>query len=166
MKYLLLLLLSSSLFAAEDPCSLNFDAATSVFDPNPKLYKSLSPLNKNAKKKLLTQTATTLKGTTITYTTGGCTHYAATFKIHPAKLNAQKPEDLFTQTVNELKDIPAKDKGEINILTDALDKKNWKKLKLEDGQYDLPCGDATCTLKTIKVKGVDSDIEISYDFPL
>ncbi|AUN97182.1 hypothetical protein DOM21_15755 [Bacteriovorax stolpii] len=169
MKYLLILLflsLSLALYAAEDHCTYNFADAKSIFDQNPKLYQNITPVNKDQKNKILTQTITTPKGTVITYKKGGCAHYAFSFLIRPRKLNAKKPERIFIQALRELRAIPAVDKTEINILNEALDRTKWKSIKFENGQYNLSCGDATCALKTIKVKGVESDIEISYDFAL
>lgn len=162
----MLFLLSFSLFAAEDPCTYNFAGAKSIFDQNPKLYQSLSPVKKDDKKKILTQTVTTAKGTTITYTKGGCAHYAFSFLIRPKKLQNKKPERLFIQTLRELRAIPATDRSEINILNEALDRTNWKTIKLTDGEYKLPCGDANCSLEVIKEKGVERDIKVSYDFAL
>lgn len=168
LKFFILLLLSlpAYSFAEEDFCSFNFSGAQSLFEQNPKLYQSISPVDKDNKNKILTQTVTTHKGTVITYTKGGCAHYSFSFLIRPKKLNAKKPEKIFIQTLRELKAIPAKDRSEINILNESLDRTKWKDIKLVNGQYRLSCGDASCSLEVIKVKGVERDIKVSYSFAL
>ena len=77
------------------------------------------PVLKDNKDKILTQTITTHKGTVITYTKGGCTHYSFSFLIRPKKLNAKRPEKLFVLTLRELRAIAANDRSEINILNES-----------------------------------------------
>lgn len=165
MKALLLFLVSFPLLA-DDHCSFNFDGAKSAFKQNAKLYQKMSPIKKDNTKKILTQTVTTATGTVVTFTKGGCAHYAYSFKIRPKKITHKKPEKLFIQTLRELRALPLEDQNEVGIFTSALDRTKWKTIKFQDGHYDLDCGDATCELKTIKEKEVEREIEISYDFAL
>ncbi|MBC7712399.1 MAG: hypothetical protein H7177_03620 [Rhizobacter sp.] len=179
MKILLLLsALSFSLFSQEKPktistplannvdaCALNFPKLKSAFKQDPALYKGLTPVEQDLRLRTLRQGVVLNNGTEIRMIKSGCSHYIFLINIRPTEIKSMKAEYLFELAVLQLKLIPVeKDEAfNIKLITNALDKRNWPAIKLQSDIYSLPCGEALCTLRTIRDNGTPRDIEIIYD---
>ena len=112
----------------------------------------------------MAETATLSNGTKITYTVGGCSHFAFAYKFESIPGGVpEKPDDPFALPLKLIAAIPYRDQFDGEILVKALKEKQASGNAVfdEEGKTALPCGDALCNLTL----GKDS-VTIDYDFAI
>lgn len=149
----------------ENGCTQNFTNNKGLFIQDKKRFKSMTPLEKDPVKQTIKQGVITGGGTEIRYIMSNCTHKIIVINMAPKRLQAAMPHHAFRQASTLLSNFQSdRDQlAEIYPLRKALVRNNWEQIKSENGQFILPCVDAKCTLKIIKVDGVDKEIELTYD---
>lgn len=159
MKHIWLLIpvlfLASPALAQEDECLLQLDSLTPVME------NSTSNLDKEALS--LTETTQLEDGTKITYTAGGCAHYAFdfTFENIPGGVPAE-PDDPFAYALALLDRAPLKDTAIAEILQRSLKEQQEKGFAaFENNKTEFSCGDAFCALEL-----APEHVTIGYDFAM
>jgi len=146
-------------------CTQKFSNTKGLFIQDKKRFKSMTPLEKDFDKQNLKQGVVTGSGTEIRYAMANCTHKIIVINITPKKLQGSLPHHVFRQVSTILSNFQSdrQQMEEISPLRKALARNNWEQIKNENGTFTLPCTDAKCTLKVIKVDGVDREIELTLD---
>jgi hypothetical protein len=163
MKKIILFSVALVLFspvAAKAECMIGKDALVPVMKHNAPAHKVRLTDGGQG----MAETATLSDGTKITYTVGGCSHFAFAYKFENIPGGVpEKPDNPFALPLKLIAAIPYRDQFDGNILIKALKEKQASGNAAfdEEGKTDLPCGDAFCNL-TI---GKDS-VTIDYDFAI
>lgn len=146
-------------------CTQKFSNTKGLFIQDKKRFKSMTPLEKDFDKQILKQGVVTGSGTEIRYAMANCTHKVIVINITPKRLQGSLPHHIFRQVSTILSNFQSdrQQMEEIYPLRKALVRNNWEQIKSENEQFILPCTDAKCTLKVIKVDGVDREIELTLD---
>jgi hypothetical protein len=149
----------------ENGCTQNFTNNKGLFIQDKKRFKSMTPLEKDLDKQTIKQGVITGSGTEIRYIMSNCTHKIIVINMTPKRIQAAMPHHAFRQasTIMSAFQSDRDQLAEIYPLRKALVRNNWEQIKNENGLFILPCVDAKCTLKVIKVNGVDKEIELTYD---
>jgi hypothetical protein len=147
-------------------CTQNFSNTRGLFIQDEKRFKSMTPLEKDFDKQIVKQTVVTGSQTEIRFTMSNCTHKMIVINLVPKKIQSALPHHVFRQALTLLSSIQAdrEQKEEIYPLKKALARNNWQEIKNENDLFILPCKDAKCTLKVIKVDGVDKEIQLTLDY--
>jgi hypothetical protein len=156
---------STPLLNNEEACALNFTKLKSAFSQNQSLFNSITPEEKDARLRTLKQAVILKNGTEVRMIKSGCTNYIFLINIRPNDFKSMQAEYLYQLASDQIKLIPVEKDEEFNmkLILNALDKKNWPAIKLDNDIYYLPCPGAMCTLRTIRENGSPRDIEIIYD---
>lgn len=151
----------------EDHCSFDFVNAKSAFDQNSKDFISVRKISRNEKDKVLRQRAILKNGKIkVDFTTGGCAHYSYSFNYYlNIKQKTFTSDEAFKKAVELLKATPttAEGKAQTTTLIEALEQATMNKIfRPPNSIYDVPCGDAQCSLDA----SVKRQLKISYSFAL
>lgn len=146
-------------------CTMNFANYQSLFIQDKKRYLELTELEKDYEKQTLKQGAIMGNGTKVRFVKSTCNNYAIIINMTPKKIQNALPHHLYRQTSQLMEhfQLDLKQFYEIAPLKKSLVRNNWSQIKADGDQYILPCVGAKCTLKVIKVDGVDKEIEVTYD---
>src|SRR5688572_13613820 len=144
---------------AEDDCILNLEALQPVMRAD--LQDHAVDLNRE--ERTLTETATLDDGTKVTYTVGGCAHFAFSYTFENMPGGMPSSGDPIALLLELFATLPFRDNFDADILVNALKEKqdSGNAAFDETGKTDLPCGDAVCVL-TLK----HAAVTVSYDFAL
>ncbi len=100
---------------------------------------------------------------TVTYTVGGCAHYNISFKFQGTQLKKANASKKLSRAEALLKSLVLNDNKEKSLFLKALAEAKKKKLTpAQAGEYQLPCGDALCTLTDRD----NFEVLLSYSFAL
>jgi hypothetical protein len=162
MKFLLPLLVLSiaPAQAVEQKCELDFPGLSSPFEQKSKEWKKLEKEVRDGEERRISQAGVLKSGQKVEATIGGCAHlnYEITFE----GVKEQGTDALFAEMAMLLAQTPLR-KDFVATWEEGLKKENRPKVKtVAKGQYDLPCGDATCRLDAQELPRVS----LSYDLPL
>ncbi len=159
---LFILLISFSAMAETDGCSFNFSEFHSLLEQKSKKFKNMKPESKDEISKTLTQEATLRTGEKILFVGGGCAHMGYAFVYSKVKVKGKKTQDQFKKARDLLiyTDIRQGYKDSMLKGLEAVLKNPIKKSKTD--VYDLPCGDALCTLDLSQ----KNSMKIGYSFAL
>ena len=148
-----------------EACKLNFPKLKSIFFQNSSSYLSTTPVQKDSRLRTLRQGVILKNGTEVRMIKSGCTHYIFFLNLRPVEIKSRQAEYLYELAKDQLELIPVEKDEEFNIklLTNALDKRNWKDIRFDRDIYTLPCPEAHCTLRVIRENGQPRDLEIIYD---
>lgn len=132
----------------------------SIFTKESKYYKKIysSTLKTNGFEDKAELTDNTL----VKFNIGGCNHYAFSFEFHNSSFKIFNKSEAIDKVSHLVKNLVVTDNDFIETFTVALEKARAD--KVEDmnstipGHYELPCGDASCFIKS--EKGV---LTIGYD---
>lgn len=149
-----------------DECAYDFPNAKSALDVKSEDFLSVKKPIRNNKKKTLTQKAVLKKDKVkITFVTGGCAHYNYSFTYSNLKINDWLPDVAFKHAIELLKATPTTTEGQAltKTLIENLESSAMNKIfRPPNSVYDVPCGDAECTLDA-SVKG---QLTTTYSFAL
>lgn len=150
----------------ENGCTQNFSNTKGLFIQDKKRFKSMTALEKDFDKQIVKQGVITGAQTEIRFVMSNCTHKIIVINLIPKKLQSAMPHHVFRQASTILSNFQSdRDQlADIYPLRKALVRNNWEQIKNENGLFILPCVDAKCTMKVIKVDGVDKEIELTLDY--
>ncbi len=160
-----LLVFGFSTFAqADDGCIFNFDGFRSPLDGQHYTVKRASPVVRDEVKKVLRQDVTLDNGVKVEFSGGGCAHVGYSFTYSGFNQKPKNLDELVYLSLSLMVETPT-------VQTDHL-KDGWmrnltisrrsKIVESSKGVYDVPCGDANCSLDT----SVRGKISVTYDFAL
>ena len=167
----LFLLLSFNAFSQEavapnpNGCTMDFNQVYSFFIQNPKLFLSMTPIEKDYTKQTLKQGVIMGNGTEVRFIKSACTKLAFVITLVPKKVLYNKPHHVYRQTLQLMEKFLV-ERDEFILLSTikkALHRNNWNNIKIENDVHILPCEGAKCTLKVNKENGQDKEIELTYD---
>ena len=151
----------NSAIASED-CSFNFKDFHSIIDNKSKKFKSIKPETKDEISKTVTQKAKLKSGEDVLFIGGGCAHFSYSFNYSNLRIKSKKIQDLFKKAYDLLVSTEVV-KNYTNPLISSLDKALKAPIKKSKTEvYDLPCGDAMCSLDLSS----KTSIKINYSFIL
>lgn len=149
-----------------DDCAYDFPNAKSALDAKSKDFSLVKNVVKNNKEKVLTQKAVFKKDKTkVEFTTGGCAHYSYSFTYSNFGQTEFTSDQAFKKAIELLKATPTTVEGQAltKTLIENLESAAMNKIfRPPNATYDVPCGDAQCTLDA-SVKGI---LKTSYSFAL
>lgn len=149
-----------------DECSYDFPNAKSALDAKSKDFSSVKKVVKNNKKKVLTQKAVFKKDKAkVEFTTGGCAHYSYSFSYSNLGQPEFTADQAFKKAIEMLKATPTTVEGQAltKTLIENLEVAAMNKIfRPPNAVYDVPCGDAQCTLDA-SVTGI---LKANYSFAL
>jgi hypothetical protein len=145
---------------AADDCALDLAALESkLIHDAPGVKSVAAPRVEN---RHLTETVRLADGVTVTFSIGGCAHFAYLFDYDLPSALSGSVADRLEATAKLLERTPARDGMAVDLA-----KKVRAKLAAgvgaepSDGPWSLDCGDAVCEV-ALKPSGV----QVGYDFPL
>ena len=151
---------------SSDECTYDFANAKSALDAKSKVYASVKKVVTNTKQKVLTQKAVFKKGkATVEFTTGGCAHHSYSFTYTNLGQSSFTSDQAFQKAIEMLKVTATTVEGQAltKTLIENLEQAAMNKIfRPPNENYDLPCGDAQCSLDA-STKG---RLKISYSFAL
>lgn len=113
---------------------------------------------KDESKRSLTETATLKSGVEVTYTVGGCAHYAFSYVFKGFEAGKTDPLELASSL---LKQVPLEDASEMATVLHILKTAQESNVPPEELKSGFACGDAWCLLKLEA-----GTLVFAYDFPL
>lgn len=143
-------------------CTFNFAEFKAPLDVNSKGYRSAEQELRDEVEKTVTQRAVLRSGEEVFFKGGGCAHLSYSFTYSNLKNNKKDMKSVVRTATSLLERTALVGKSKDPLIAALKRAQKVDAREIVEGQYELDCGDANCSLDSRK-SGV---IQINYDFAL